>query len=287
MNSLDKCQEFINTHIICNDPPIQPTFEDLTDRDFGYFHVIKYVGRSKHRKSYWLCQCRCGEYRVIESSSLKSGKWASCGCGPHPKNLTNKHGDSNKNSQYHSLYYIWSKMRDRCNNPKSQAYINYGGRGIDVCPEWDNTNDGYINFKRWAIINGYKKGLSIDRWNINFGYYPDNCRWLTNQEQQYNKRETMYAIIGNYALPIIVWSKITNVPRDLIIDRINNGWSDADAVLTPPDKPKGKYIEILEIPQKYLKFNMYSEFIRKGIIDDNRDDYLSFKIVYSKPLRLY
>lgn len=44
MNSLDKCQEFISTHIICNDPPIQPTFEDLTNRDFGYFHVIKYVG---------------------------------------------------------------------------------------------------------------------------------------------------------------------------------------------------------------------------------------------------
>ena len=288
MTSLEKCEEFIRTHMVCTDPPVQPTFEDLTDKDFGYFHVIKYVGRTKRRKSYWLCQCRCGEYRVVDSSSLKRGVYASCGCAPKRLNPVIKHGDSSKQSEYHKLYSIWSKMRDRCNNSKSERYPDYGGRGIDVCPEWNDHDTGYEVFKMWAVVNGYKPGLSIDRWNVNFGYYPDNCRWLTNQEQQYNRRETLYGVIGKYALPIIVWAKVVNTPRDLIMNRINNlGWSDEDAVLTPKGKPRGEYIQLIEIPQKYLKFNMYSEFIRKGIIIEARSDYLSFKFVLRKPLRLY
>ena len=74
------------------------------------------------------------------------------------------------------IYSIYHNMKDRCLNPNNHAYDNYGGRGIKICEKWLNEN-GFINFYNWAILNGYKEGLSIDR--INIDYEPTNCRWIT------------------------------------------------------------------------------------------------------------
>ncbi len=76
------------------------------------------------------------------------------------------------------LYNIWCHMRGRCKSPSSPDYPTWGGRGISVCSEWDD----YAIFRQWAIANGYKKGLTIDRKDSNGNYEPNNCRWLTRSE---------------------------------------------------------------------------------------------------------
>lgn len=86
------------------------------------------------------------------------------------------------------IYRIWIGMRARCDNPKCNNYKHYGARGISVCPEWNNSENGFINFYSWAMKNGYDETLSIDRINNNGNYSPDNCRWVTQSVQCINMR---------------------------------------------------------------------------------------------------
>ena len=113
-----------------------------------------------------------------------------------------KHGDAKRNKHTH-LYSIWTEMRYRCNKTDHPNYKNYGALGITVCPEWNNLENGYDNFKKWALANGYKDGLSIERNDVSFGYFPENCSWISIIDQSYNKRKTKYGIIGKYAFPIM------------------------------------------------------------------------------------
>jgi hypothetical protein len=83
------------------------------------------------------------------------------------------------------IYRIWIAMRRRCNKPNYIRYKDYGGRGISVCKDW---NDSFVPFYDWAMSNGYKETLSIDRINVNGNYEPSNCRWATATEQLEHKR---------------------------------------------------------------------------------------------------
>lgn len=76
-------------------------------------------------------------------------------------------------------------MKDRCGNPNNSGYQWYGAKGVKVCEEWKNS---FESFYSWAMANGYKKGLSIDRINPFGNYEPSNCRWATSIEQALNKR---------------------------------------------------------------------------------------------------
>jgi len=69
-------------------------------------------------------------------------------------------------------------MRQRCQNPKSDAWKWYGAKGISVCPEWAD----YCTFREWALSSGYVDGLSIDRVDSSGDYEPTNCRWITTKE---------------------------------------------------------------------------------------------------------
>lgn len=82
------------------------------------------------------------------------------------------------------LYWVWVSMRQRCRNSKCPEYVNYGGRGISICKEWDD----FDAFENWAASSGYARGLSIDRIDNDGDYTPDNCRWADNYTQAANKR---------------------------------------------------------------------------------------------------
>ncbi len=85
------------------------------------------------------------------------------------------------------LYGLWSRIKERCYNPNRMGYENYGGRGICVCDEWLKSSKIFI---QWALANGWKKGLYIDRINNDGDYCPENCRFVTPQISSMNKRNT-------------------------------------------------------------------------------------------------
>ena len=108
-----------------------------------------------------------------------------------------------------NLYWAWKSMKQRTQNPKCKAYKNYGARGITVCQEWQK----FEAFFRWAINNGYKRGLELDRKNNDEGYSPENCRWVTRQENLNNRRITIYLTVRGETQTCSIWEKRTGIPQ--------------------------------------------------------------------------
>lgn len=151
--------------------------EDLTGQIFGEWTVMYRAENTKRGSTMWHCKCSCGKEKDVYGGSLRCGRSRSCG---HFRIKGNpKHG-----KRYTKLYMVWDSMRSRCNTPTNKSYHYYGGRGISVCKEWDD----FKNFETWALKNGYKEGLSIDRINNDGNYEPPNCRWTTAHEQRINQR---------------------------------------------------------------------------------------------------
>lgn len=139
------------------------------------------------------------------------------------------------------LYSIWRAMKTRCYNPNSKAYPRYGGRGITVCDEW---LDSFEAFRDWALANGYRDDLTIDRVDSNGPYAPENCRWATYKEQANNTRRNRIITVNGERLTIAAASEKFNLNPFLLYDRISRlGWSAERAIFTPArtiNKQKGK-----------------------------------------------
>ena len=131
-----------------------------------------------------------------------------------------KHGLSN-----HRLYHIWSTMKQRCYNKKAPKYKDYGARGIRVCQEWLNDFQAFYN---WAMDNGYKENLTIDRIDVDKGYSPGNCHWADVIEQNNNKTNCIYIEYDNKSYTIAQWSRILNISEGALRKRYDRGW--------PPDE---------------------------------------------------
>lgn len=129
----------------------------------------------------WKCKCDCGNITIVRHGDLRNGSTVSCGCYNYEKESAAKtHGYSRT-----KLGNVFEGMKQRCNNPKNKNYEKYGGRGIKICTEWLNDPKKFFD---WAIKNGYKEGLSIDRIDVNGNYESDNCRWADNEAQCLNQR---------------------------------------------------------------------------------------------------
>lgn len=201
---------------------------DITGQKFNHLYVISHAF-NKNGRSYWNCLCDCGKTVVVLGSSLKSGNTKACGC--HQKDGWSNgitHGKS-KTRQYR----IWQNMKNRCLNSKDQYFKNYGGRGIKVCDEWIG-KDGFISFYNWAIGNGYKENLTLDRINNDGDYCPENCRWVGRNEQMRNTRRNRILEYKGRKQTMIQWSEELNIPYHILNGRINQyGWSTKDAIETP------------------------------------------------------
>jgi len=103
----------------------------------------------------------------------------------------NQNGSMNPNYKHGGtktkLFGLWKDIKKRCYNKSRKQYKDYGGRGIIICPEWAND---YTKFRDWSLNNGYQEGLEIDRINNDGNYSPENCRFVTKQENIRNSRAT-------------------------------------------------------------------------------------------------
>jgi len=150
--------------------------KDLTGQKFGRLTVIEKTGKGRDGHAVWKCFCGCGNIIEVRGSHLLSGHTKSCGCLNEEKII--KHGD-NRVGRTARLYIIWRNMKQRCQEPNHPSYKWYGGKGIRVCDEWENN---YLAFKAWALVNGYREDLTIDRIDNDGDYSPGNCQWITNVE---------------------------------------------------------------------------------------------------------
>lgn len=203
---------------------------NLTGNRYGRLVVIKrandYITPSGRHYVQWLCRCDCGNTTIVIGDALVRHKTKSCGCYRNDKNTEkfSTHGESNNNK----LYGVWCSMKTRCYNRNSQYYSHYGGRGITVHDSWRNN---YIEFKEWAIKNGYQEGLTIDRIDVNGNYCPENCRWVDRSAQANNRRSNILCTLNGETHNLTEWSKITGISYSKLNQRFHAGW-DVKRMLT-------------------------------------------------------
>lgn len=183
--------------------------KDLTGNHYGMLTVINNEGQMGSRQYYWLCKCDCGREKTIRGDSLVGGKVRSCGCIKEKQDIINLEITNNHKQTYHPLYGRWNDMKNRCENPRNPSYRYYGARGISICDEWHDIN----KFIEWAESNGYKKGLTIDRIDVNGNYEPGNCRWIPLIDQSYNKTDSVYHTYNGETLTTMQWVHRYNIPQ--------------------------------------------------------------------------
>lgn len=141
----------------------------------------------------------------------------------------------------HPLENVWTDMKQRCGLNKgadARTLAHYAGRGITMCEEWRHLKP----FETWALANGYKPGLQLDRIDNNGPYSPENCRFVTPHENMSNRRNTVLAA----GIPLATWYDAYKVKMNElgltykhVLDRFTKyGWSLEDSLFTPKDLSK-------------------------------------------------
>lgn len=191
-------KEGTNTSCGCKTKPIEIKPGDRFNKLLILKQVENVREKTGHKRRAFLCRCDCGNIVIIKGHDFNKNR-KSCGhCGESKfksEKRTNKQSikaikvKKPKRTENKRLYNIWAGMRYRCNSEKSRNFKYYGARGIKVCKEWD-CSEGYEKFFKWAMANGYKDNLSIDRINVDGNYCPENCRWADAITQARNRRNS-------------------------------------------------------------------------------------------------
>lgn len=188
----------------------------------------------------YICICKeCGKEFHASHSLITTH------CASLCKECKVKNRKLSNNPYYRTrIYSIWRCMINRCYWKGHKQYKDYGGRGITICPEWRHNS---IAFGDWAMANGYRDDLTIDRIDVNGNYEPSNCRWATRKEQAENKRERRKGK-GNGRNKSLIeingesktrdeWCDFYGISRKTVEKRIYQlKWDVVKAITTPPRK---------------------------------------------------
>jgi hypothetical protein len=193
----------------------------LKDRNGCRYGMLVVIGRAPNagRFANWICQCDCGNIRIISAGNLKRPSTYSCGCAKGGKV---KHGMAGTR-----MYRIWSGMKARCYNPSNDAWGRYGGRGIVVCERWHD-------FAMFIADMGERPaGTSLDRINNDGNYEPGNCRWATQTQQTRNTRSNRWVVVDGLRMVFAEAAEKYGISPATAWLRLKSGWSEDDAFMVP------------------------------------------------------
>lgn len=205
-------------------------FELLSDK----YLVVRYgqqIGMVRAR-------CECGKEIEVKLTAIRSNPNKSCGCVKRAKasariiKQNTTHGMSR-----HPLYRQYKGMVARCIYPSHISYKNYGARGIRVCDGWLQSFEAFAN---WAMTNGWREGLTIERQNSNGNYEPTNCCLVTQKIQCRNKRNNRLLTAFGETKTITEWCEDPRCQTQHLTIRSRLdllGW-DAERAITTPTRPK-------------------------------------------------
>lgn len=134
--------------------------------------------------------------------------------------------------KYRSTYISWSLMKTRCLVQSAHNYVNYGGRGIKVCPEWLASFENFLN-----DMGARPDGMSLDRIDVDGHYEPGNCRWATRKQQNNNRRDTRYLTLDGRTMCLSDWAKERGLMVNTITGRLASG-KPMELVLQPGKLPR-------------------------------------------------
>lgn len=173
----------------------------------------------KHRRSNFLCYC--GKEFASYTHKIKTGETKSCGClQVEATSAANRvHGLNG-----HELYGVWSSMKARCYTSTTGQYKDYGGKGVSVCQEWV---ESFQSFYSWAIANGWKKGLQLDKDIKGTGmlYCPEYCYFVTPKENSNKRITSKYITFDGETRTVSQWATHLNISLKNLYQRLSRGWS--------------------------------------------------------------
>lgn len=200
---------------------------DMTGLRVGSLTAIQREGSDEHGRALWMLRCDCGNTLVRKAANImkaaNDNAPSSCGCQHHLRS----HGMS---ATHRNLQWVWSAMKQRCFNTSNKDYPNYGGRGISICIDWMT----FSAFAKWADKSGYRRGLTIERVDVNGNYEPSNCTWIENPRQALNRRNTHLFEYKGESKDIRAWANEFGLPYYTLRTRlINYKWPIERALNEP------------------------------------------------------
>jgi hypothetical protein len=200
-------------------------------------NYLTFLHNDPNNRQKAIYKCVCGTEKSLFKTNVNQGFTKSCGCY-NKKAVVNRqttHGLTN-----HPLNGVWYKMHDRCYNSNIESFKNYGARGIFICDEWKSD---FLAFFKWAMENGWKKGLTIERIDNDKEYSPKNCKIDTRKAQANNRRSNTVLLFQGIERTISQWSDMINIKARIISNRLFCGWSVEEALTRPPRKSPIKKIK--------------------------------------------
>ena len=203
---------------------------DFTPETFGRLTTIGPrfllpIGTQNRHPPYQVCRCECGQMVLVAVTHLKNEHTQSCGClhVEATTRLLTTHGKARSRE-----HITWKRIQQRCENPNTPQYPDYGGRGIRVCGRWREPKNGFLNFLADIGPRPSSKH-SIDRIDVNGHYEPGNCRWATASEQARNKRNNRVLTYGGRTQCMMDWAEELGVSYRRLAYRISLGWTAEQA----------------------------------------------------------
>lgn len=183
------------------------TGEELTGKKYGRLTVKQFIGK-KGNHYLWKCQCECGNISIVHASALKTGNTKSCGC---LKKEQNGKASITHGKRRTPLYTVWINMKRRCNNKNDKSYRFYGEKGVRVCNLWEKDFGAFYD---WSMKNGYEKGLQLDRIDTCGNYSPENCRFISQKENENNRRDNIHVEVSGKDMTLSQYAEIKKLNYD-------------------------------------------------------------------------